>query len=152
MSDSSPSVPSPSLFSLQNKNVLITGATRGIGRACALALAQAGAAVCVVSRSPDPPLPAGDHHTHVVCDLSDMTAVKSLFQTALDKMGGNIHILVNCAGIQRRAPSVEFSEEDWDDVRSAIPISFVFYPSIYLIHRFFFFFFFSFSIGHKHQS
>ncbi|KII87775.1 hypothetical protein PLICRDRAFT_42270 [Plicaturopsis crispa FD-325 SS-3] len=31
-------------------------------------------------------------------------------------MGGNIHVLVNCAGIQRRSPSVDFSENDWDDV------------------------------------
>ncbi|GJJ14905.1 hypothetical protein Clacol_009175 [Clathrus columnatus] len=116
MSELTPFVPSPRLFSLENKNVLITGATRGIGRACAIALAQAGASVCIVSRSPDPPLPPGDNHTHVVCDLSDSDAVKSLFQNALDKMGGNIHILVNCAGIQRRAPSVDFSEQDWDDV------------------------------------
>lgn len=32
-------------------------------------------------------------------------------------MGGRIHILVNCAGIQRRSPCVDFSEKDWDDVR-----------------------------------
>lgn len=31
-------------------------------------------------------------------------------------MGGNIHVLVNCAGIQRRSPSVSFPESDWDDV------------------------------------
>lgn len=33
-------------------------------------------------------------------------------------MGGRIHILVNCAGIQRRSPCVDFLEKDWDDVRS----------------------------------
>lgn len=32
-------------------------------------------------------------------------------------MGGDIHVLVNCAGIQRRSPAVQFSERDWDDVR-----------------------------------
>jgi len=54
----------------------------------------------------------------VHCDLSDIPAVRSLFQSALDAMGGRIHILVNCAGIQRRSPCVDFLEKDWDDVRS----------------------------------
>lgn len=53
---------------------------------------------------------------YVFCDLSDLDAVKGLFQKALDNMGGQIHVLVNCAGIQRRSPSVDFSEGDWDDV------------------------------------
>ena len=52
----------------------------------------------------------------VHCDLADLDAVRELFPKALQLMGGNIHILVNCAGIQRRSPSVSFSERDWDDV------------------------------------
>jgi 2-deoxy-D-gluconate 3-dehydrogenase len=52
----------------------------------------------------------------ILCDLRDHTAIKNVFPTALEKMGGEIDILVNCAGIQRRAPAVEFKEEDWDDV------------------------------------
>lgn len=50
-------------------------------------------------------------------DLGDLDAVKGLFQLALDAMGGEIHVLVNCAGIQRRSPAVQFPESDWDDVR-----------------------------------
>ncbi|KAG6831843.1 hypothetical protein H0H87_003642 [Tephrocybe sp. NHM501043] len=123
----SPSIPSPSLFSLTSQNVLITGGTRGIGAACAIALAQAGASVCLVQRNPSEGTPP-NHETRdairalgsmaetIHCDLDDMEAVKGLFQAALDKMGGQIHILVNCAGIQRRSPSVDFSESDWDDV------------------------------------
>lgn len=57
----------------------------------------------------------------VYCDLDDLQAVKQVFQKALDVMHGQIHILVNCAGIQRRSPSVDFSENDWDDVRTASP-------------------------------
>lgn len=53
----------------------------------------------------------------VHCDLGDLHAVKEVFQKALHVMGGEIHVLVNCAGIQRRSPSVNFSEKDWDDVR-----------------------------------
>ncbi|KIJ36326.1 hypothetical protein M422DRAFT_34290 [Sphaerobolus stellatus SS14] len=119
MADQTPPVPALALFALDGKNVLITGATRGIGRASAIALAQAGATLCIVSRSPEPAvlndLP-GSGHTHVVCDLGQLEAVKSLFDAALAKMGGQIHVLVNCAGIQRRAPSVDFAEQDWDDV------------------------------------
>lgn len=57
---------------------------------------------------------------YVYCDLADLDAVKGLFPKALDKMGGQIHILVNCAGIQRRSPSVDFAENDWDDVSCSI--------------------------------
>ncbi|KAG6918600.1 hypothetical protein DXG01_013011 [Tephrocybe rancida] len=125
--DATPSVPSPSLFSLKGQNVLITGGTRGIGAACAIALAEAGASICLVQRNPSEGTPP-NHETRdairalgavaetVHCDLDNMKEVKLLFQVALDVMGGNIHILVNCAGIQRRSPSVDFSENDWDDV------------------------------------
>ncbi|KAG5650833.1 hypothetical protein H0H81_010882, partial [Sphagnurus paluster] len=125
--DPTPAIPSPSLFNLKGQNVLITGATRGIGAACALALAEAGASICLVQRN----APEGSQPNHetlnairatgataevVHCDLDNLEAVKGLFQKALDVMNGQIHILVNCAGIQRRSPSVDFSEADWDDV------------------------------------
>lgn len=105
----------------------------GIGAACAKALAEAGASLCLVLR--EPPEGAESNlatvHTiramgavaeYVFCDLSDLDAVKGLFQKALDKMGGQIHALVNCAGIQRRSPSVDFSESDWDDVSCSFPL------------------------------
>jgi len=118
---------SPALFSLAGKNVLITGASRGIGAACAIALAEAGASICLVQRPPSEDvepnvktlnaiLALGVTAKTVYCDLDDMDAVKHVFQTALDVMGGQIHILVNCAGIQRRWPSVDFPESDWDKV------------------------------------
>ncbi|KAG2156851.1 uncharacterized protein EDB93DRAFT_1125956 [Suillus bovinus] len=125
--DPTPSVPSLRLFSLAGKNVLITGATRGIGAACALALAQAGASICVVQRPPSPDAEPNMDTVNVIrslgvnvqvvyCDLGNLDSVRELFPEALELMGGNIHILVNCAGIQRRSPSVDFPEKDWDDV------------------------------------
>jgi len=121
--DPTPNVPAPQLFSLHGKNVLITGATRGIGAACALALAQAGASICLVQRPGSANLETysaiaalNQPVKTVDCDLADLDAVRTLFSRALDVMGGQIHILVNCAGIQRRSPSVSFSEKDWDDV------------------------------------
>ena len=105
----------------------------GIGAACALALAEAGATICLIVRpnsnntnnntTPSTidvlratQLPNASDHTTIECDLSDLDAVRTLFDRALEKLGGHIHVLVNCAGIQRRAPVVEFSEQDWDDV------------------------------------
>jgi len=118
-----PSIASPQLFSLVGQNALITGATRGIGAACAVALAEAGASICLVQRQPSSNLDTynaikalGVNVQVVYCDLGDMHAVGDLFPKAVDVMGGDIHILVNCAGIQRRSPSTEFSEKDWDDV------------------------------------
>jgi len=122
--DPSPNVLSPQLFSLAGQNVLITGATRGIGAACALALAQAGASICLVQRESQIQnletfnfiKALGSKVEIVHCDLGDLDAVKGVFKKALDVMGGQIHCLVNCAGIQRRSPAVDFSESDWDDV------------------------------------
>ncbi|KAI0045033.1 NAD-P-binding protein [Auriscalpium vulgare] len=122
-----PAVPAPRLFDLAGQSVLITGATRGIGAACAHALADAGASICLVLRTPapgsNPDLDtvlalrrAGAKAEYVLCDLHDLEAVKGVFPRALDAMGGSIDILVNCAGIQRRSPAVDFSEGDWDDV------------------------------------
>ncbi|KAF8137453.1 NAD(P)-binding protein [Boletus edulis] len=125
--DPTPPVPSPKLFDLSGQNVLITGSTRGIGAACAIALAEAGASICLAQREPpsggqpntataDAIRAVGGKAEIVHCDLADLNAVRELFPKALEVMGGNIHILVNCAGIQRRSPSVSFSENDWDDV------------------------------------
>lgn len=125
-----PAVPSPALFSLAGKTALVTGGTRGIGAACAIALAQAGASVCLVQRDLSNlstrdhirslPPPASTKCEIVEADLSDPQATKAVFQKALDIMGGEIHILINCAGIQRRAPAVDFAEQDWNDVSCVV--------------------------------
>ncbi|KAI0331717.1 NAD-P-binding protein [Cubamyces sp. BRFM 1775] len=125
--DPTPAVSAPQLFSLAGQNVLITGATRGIGAACAIALAEAGANICLVRRPSTEGVQPNDATANAIaalgrtvktveCDLADLDAVKGLFQRALDAMDGEIHVLVNCAGIQRRSPAVQFPESDWDDV------------------------------------
>ncbi|KZT54644.1 NAD(P)-binding protein [Calocera cornea HHB12733] len=120
--DPTPSVPVADLFSLNGKVALLSGGTRGIGEACAIALAQAGAAVCLIQRDAsqtgtrDALRLLGARSEIVRCDLADMASVKTVFERALELMGGEIHILVNCGGIQRRHPSVDFPEKDWDEV------------------------------------
>ena len=50
-------------------------------------------------------------------DLNDFEQVRSLFDKALDAFPNKeVHILVNCAGIQRRSPAVDFPEKEWDEV------------------------------------
>ena len=119
----------------------------GIGAACAIALAEAGANICLVQREPvdgaspnletyNAILALGVQAKIVHCDLSDIPAVRSLFQNALDALGGRIHILVNCAGIQRRSPCVDFAEKDWDDVRlHRLPSGLIMSGGVNPVHR-----------------
>ena len=96
----------------------------GIGAACAIALAQAGANVCLVQRPSstttatyDTIQALGRRVAVVEADLADTGTVKTVFSRALDAMGGEIHVLVNCGGIIKQAPAMDFAEDDWDEVR-----------------------------------
>lgn len=108
-------------FNLDGKVAIVTGATRGIGRAAAVGLAEAGADVVVLgnTRTPDetcrevaalgrtPLAFQGD-----VCD----GAFREQVVTEVLNHWGHIDILVNNAGTQIRTPAVDFAEVDWDRV------------------------------------
>lgn len=111
----------PALFSLAGKRALVTGASRGLGRAMAEALAGAGAdVVCASSRAGgaqqtiESVRRLGRDATEVVADLGDRDDVLRLAR-AVDALGP-IHVLVNNAGTIRRAPATEYSLADWDVV------------------------------------
>jgi 2-deoxy-D-gluconate 3-dehydrogenase len=111
-----------SLFSLDGRNALVTGASRGLGRAIAIALAEAGANVgCVSSKEGGVTDTAGVVRTcarrawEYVTDVSDRRALIDLVDKASREMG-SIDILVNNAGTIRRQRAAEYSEEDWDTV------------------------------------
>ncbi len=107
-------------FDLTGKVAIVTGANTGIGQAIAVALAQAGADVACVGRTP-----AEDTVTRirelgrkaeiVSADLSSIEPVGRVVDETVAKLGG-LDILVNNAGIIRRADAVDFTEEDWDAV------------------------------------
>ncbi len=104
------------IFSLAGKRALVTGSNTGIGQAIAVSLAQAGAEVICAGRSSlDETLAmisvAGGKAQALKIDLSDPMAGKDLFQTLAP-----VDILINNAGIIRRADAVDFTEADWDDV------------------------------------
>jgi 2-deoxy-D-gluconate 3-dehydrogenase len=114
-------MPSLDLFRLDGKVAMVTGSARGLGAAIALALAEAGADVVAHDRS-DPADTAraiaslpGRRSLALVAELSDRQASDALIATVLAKMG-RLDILVNNAGIIRRAPAVDYSDEDWDQV------------------------------------
>ncbi|SMQ73010.1 2-deoxy-D-gluconate 3-dehydrogenase [Bacillus sp. OV166] len=108
-------------FSLKGKVAIVTGGNKGLGQAYAAALAKAGADLFVVARSGDWQETkelieeTGQRAVFFQADLSDRTKVKQVVSECL-KEYGRIDILVNNAGTIRRAPLLEYKEEDWDDV------------------------------------
>ena len=103
------------LFSLSDRKALVTGANTGIGQAIAVALASAGAEVtCAGRRGCDETLAAivaaGGRGQELHLDFADPMAARELFDDA------DYSILVNNAGIIRRADSTDLSEDDWDAV------------------------------------
>jgi 3-oxoacyl-[acyl-carrier protein] reductase len=108
---------------LEGRTALVTGSSRGIGRAIAVALAQAGAAVVVnyLRRAAEAQAVAdeiaalGRKCASVQADVSLASEVERLVRTAEERVGA-IDILVNNAGIARVQPVEEITERDWDDL------------------------------------
>lgn len=110
------------LFDVSGTRVLITGSTRGLGHALAFGLAEQGALIVVngtreetVAQAVDRLTVAGYAASGYAFDVTDASAVES--QVArIEKEQGPIQVLINNAGIQRRAPLMEMSLEQWDAV------------------------------------
>ncbi|OYY76407.1 MAG: 2-deoxy-D-gluconate 3-dehydrogenase [Sphingomonas sp. 28-62-20] len=108
------------MFDLTGKSAIVTGANTGIGQAIALALAAAGADIACVGRTPAVETVAqiaalGRRAINIAADLATIAPVGDIVDQTIEKLGG-LHILVNNAGIIRRADAVDFTEADWDAV------------------------------------
>jgi NAD(P)-dependent dehydrogenase (short-subunit alcohol dehydrogenase family) len=110
------------MFNLAGKCAVVIGGTAGIGRAIALGLAQAGAEVVASSRTAASVdavaaeiAAMGRRTLRVVCDTSDRRSLERL-QDAVLREFGRIEILVNCAGITKRIPTLECTEEQWAQI------------------------------------
>lgn len=104
--------------------VVVTGGSRGIGRAIALALAEGARAVLINHYDPDDDAAretvgrleqAGVEAAQIKLDVSDHAAVKEYFADVIDRFGG-VDVLVNNAGITADTLLVRMSEADWDRV------------------------------------
>ena len=109
-------------MTLSGRVALVTGASQGIGRACALKLAEAGATVALAARNHqkldelvDQITAAGGKAGAFVLDVGDEEQIKSVFKTALTQFG-KIDILVNNAGITRDQLVMRMKRADWDGV------------------------------------
>jgi 3-oxoacyl-[acyl-carrier protein] reductase len=110
------------MFDLRGKTALVTGASQGIGRAIALALAQSGARVAVAARNAEKLksvageiAAAGGEALAIPMNVAEVEQVKAGFREALDKFG-RLDILVNNAALTRDALAVRMKPEDWDAV------------------------------------
>ncbi len=105
-------------FNFRGKNVLVTGASRGIGKSVATAFAQAGARVAVHYHQQTKAAQhvhqslVGTGHILVQADLANPVAIEQMVNQAIAELG-HIDVLVNNAGIYQEHPLQQTSYEDW---------------------------------------
>ncbi|WP_373503699.1 SDR family NAD(P)-dependent oxidoreductase [Aestuariivirga sp.] len=110
------------IFSLKGKRALVTGASRGIGRAIAEGLAMAGATVAVTAREHSSLADTvaaisarGVNAVPVAMDVTDVGSIRAGATSCAHALGG-LDILVNNAGVEQVCPSLEIEEELWDRI------------------------------------
>jgi NAD(P)-dependent dehydrogenase (short-subunit alcohol dehydrogenase family) len=107
---------------LTNKTAVVIGGTSGIGRAIAHGLAEAGADVITTSRRIEQVEATakeieerGRKTLRITSDVSDRASLENLLNECVAALG-KVDILVNCAGRTKRAPTLDYSEEDWNAI------------------------------------
>jgi NAD(P)-dependent dehydrogenase (short-subunit alcohol dehydrogenase family) len=110
------------LFSLEGKVAVVTGGTSGIGRAISLGLANAGADVIPTGRrQTEIDSTAAEIEAHgrktlrQSADVCNRATLEALLVSAIDHFG-KVDILINCAGKIKRTPTLDLSEEEWNDI------------------------------------
>jgi 2-deoxy-D-gluconate 3-dehydrogenase len=110
------------MFDLTGKEAIVTGGASGLGRGLVEGLHEAGAEVAIIDINDQLDAIAseiaksGARVFGIKGNLRDREQVKQVFQAAVAKLDNTLDILVNCAGIQRRNPCLDFTANDWDDV------------------------------------
>ena len=111
-----------SLFDLTGKTAVVVGGTSGIGLAMAIGLAEAGADVVATSRRQEQVDEAakaieakGRRSLRVASDVADRASLQALSDAAIKEFG-KVDILINSAGKIKRAPTVDFPEDEWQSI------------------------------------
>lgn len=107
-------------FSLEGKNILITGASSGIGRQCAISCSQMGANVILVARNEERlketlSMMKGNGHTYCSSDLNDISLIKGLI-TAININIGKLDGFIHAAGIEKTLPVKLLTTEDYENI------------------------------------
>jgi NAD(P)-dependent dehydrogenase (short-subunit alcohol dehydrogenase family) len=107
---------------LAGKVAVVVGGSSGIGRTLALGLAEGGADVVSSARRPDLVNTLADEieklgrkSLRVTCDVSDRASLQKLLDACLAKFG-KVDILLNAAGVTKRAPTLDYPEQDWNRI------------------------------------
>jgi 2-deoxy-D-gluconate 3-dehydrogenase len=119
-------------FKLTGKVAMVTGSRTGLGQGMAFGLAEAGADIVGIDLTPLTETKKGVEERGrkflgIEADLSNIKVIENIMNRSLQQFG-RIDILINDAGIIRRADTIDFSEKDWDDVM-AINLKTVFFFS-----------------------
>ncbi len=108
---------------LEGRRAIVTGASSGIGKATAIALAREGAKVAVHGRKIATAQPVVDEIARdggkafaCAADLREPAQIEAMCQSALGGLGGGIDIVVNNAGIAAMGNVVDFAQDDWDEI------------------------------------
>jgi NAD(P)-dependent dehydrogenase (short-subunit alcohol dehydrogenase family) len=110
------------LFNLEGKTAVVIGGTSGIGRMLSLGLAEAGADVVasarrqqLVDETAGEIERRGCHTLRIVSDLRDRNTLEQLLAESVRRFG-KVDILINCAGIIKRMPTISMLEQEWAEV------------------------------------
>ena len=110
---------SKNMFSLAGKKAIVVGGAGDLGRSMVAALGEAGAQVVIIARGEKGERYAaaieerGFDIGSVAADISERAQVDRSFDSAVERLGGSVDILVNAAGLQRRHRCEEFPMDDW---------------------------------------
>jgi NAD(P)-dependent dehydrogenase (short-subunit alcohol dehydrogenase family) len=118
-------------FSLQNKVVIVTGASKGIGRELIAPLEQAGAVVVPTARSDGDLASLGPHAQRL--DVRNLASIKQMVSAVVAKHG-RIDVLVNNAGLGFARAALDVTEADWDEMMS-VNLRGVFFMSQAVAHE-----------------
>jgi NAD(P)-dependent dehydrogenase (short-subunit alcohol dehydrogenase family) len=110
------------LFDLAGKTAVVVGGTSGIGLAMAIGLAEAGADVVATSRRAEQVdqaataiEAAGGRTLRLTSDVADRASLETLCASTIEAFG-KVDILINCAGKIKRAPTLDFPEDEWQSI------------------------------------